>query len=1824
MFVFVAVLPVLAAPPANVPLPAREEREPRVSGRVEGELLVRFKATASAASRAKVLKKAGATARELIPANARARGNKAMAGTESLKVLRVEGNLDKARAALEGEPEVLYVEPNFRTRLFEVTPNDFEFEALYGLRNTGAGGGKAGADIKASEAWAIGTGSRDVLVAVIDTGMDYFHEDLRANVWTNAREIPGNGIDDDGNGYIDDVHGYDFVSGDSDPFDDHFHGTHVAGTIGGVGDNGLGVVGVCWQARMMAVKAFDNQGNGSVAGAAAAIHYAVVNGARIINASWGLEDRSRALADAVAEAQAAGVLFIAAAGNSHTATPFYPAGYESVVAVASTNNKDELSLFSNFGAHVDLSAPGEQILSTVPDSRYDSVSGTSMAAPHVAGAAALILSRHPEFTAAQVAAILKNTADPIKTKELAGRGRLNVLRAMQIEAPLPNAALRVPAIAHGRIDFTGTASGQRFQRYALAHGSGSSPTNWTEIFGSASVVENGLLMGGFDSSVLDDGTHTFRLTVLNDNGQAAMDFVTAEVQNVQISFPLSSDILRAGAPLQVKGTVFGQGRKYGLSWTRGLRQNVWSSEGFSLPSNAEVLDGVLGTLDTARLEPNEFYSIRLTATNSSGATQSFTAGYIWLDSRLRAGFPIYLPQDGAYSIEDFRQAKVADLDGDGRMEIVIVDHGNSEGKIARLLVYRDDGALKWSRDLNGDEPYADVPTIADLDGDGKLEILVDVGPTLYAFKYDGGNMPGIWPVTLGARGLGKAVADLDGDGRPEIVALANWPTENSPTTVNLSVYDGEGHVLQRWDVDASCGATNNTQRAFPVAANMDDDADLEIVIGYCGAVALYDFQNASGPVWTAPVAATILNSPVVADVDHDGYNDVVVTTWAPLKASAGVYLFDNHGKLQQGWPALSEDRFVAPAAVADLDGDGFLEICVAGERLYQLHVLEHDGFEAKGWPVNIDNMGTSGGIAIADIDGDFSPDVVYATPGYMPLAIDGNLPNYVGGISAWTAGGQPMALNGEASPYASIPLEGSSAPDQFKAAPLTLTDLDGNGLLDMVGASIGDYVYDADFTKIAEKKRASIYAWEFPQTFARQPGQWAEFQHGPENNGYLPTPQPPPQPPEILPIPDQIVGVGQAFPPLALNGFLVFPGRVIDGLVWTASGQSQLAVSVDAQGIARVTPPSPTWEGSESITFSVGDAAGTFARSTVVLFSARLGYVTPAPVADVVVVPEDETVIIDVLANDTNPGGGQLVLLDANRPLHGTASVTEDGKISYRGDTNYFGADTFAYLVQNSLGAKALGTVTVTVTPVNDVPVAVDDRTLTFENSAVTIRVLANDLDADGDLLRIVALTAPANGAAEITATNTIRFTPAAGFNGTNTFTYSVTDDKSPPQTARVTVAVRPLNSAPIAKAQSITMNRNASASITYLADDLEKDQLTFRITRAPEHGELFSYPNVGAYNPRKGYVGADSFVYRASDSELEGPEATVTITIEDRNNPPSPSPLNLMTRINQSVTITLAATDLDDDAVSFRIKTLPQHGGLLGNGSNYVYTPHFNFLGKDEFTYVVSDGMDETEGKVSIETTDKNTAPYANLKFVKTLPNTVAEIALTGADAESNPLTFALTSQPKHGVLTGVPPFVKYQPETNYVGPDRFRFTVNDGEFTSDPSAVTISIAPKNIVPSATNQTVFLVGNGPVAVPLAVTDADGDPMEIVILRGPRAGRLTGTGTFFAYAPSANFGGVDTFTYRAFDGRNLGNEGQVRIERGNVQQPAPAVFTIADFAGDLVQLTVSNRLASGMRIESTSDFLSWSSVTNVRPRIGSVTFTVPTTNALRYFRAISE
>ena len=382
-------------------------------------------------------------------------------------------SVEEAIARFEDDPRVAIVEPNYIYSSNDI-PDDPSFDYLWGMHNTGQTGGTVDADIDAPYAWDVTTGSETVVIAVIDSGVDYLHEDLAANMWVNPGEIPGNGIDDDGNGYSDDVHGIDTVNNDGDPMDDAGHGTHCAGTIGAVGDNGIGVAGVNWNVRIMALKFLSSTGFGTTDGAIECLEYAVDMGAHITSNSWGGGPYSAALKIAIQDASNAGIMFVAAAGNAGQDTdsvPHYPSNYDvpNVISVGATDPTDSrvdtATWASNYGATtVDVGAPGYNILSTVPGDAYAHYSGTSMATPHVAGAIGLVKSVYPGITVAGLKDLVINTTDdkPQLQGLWVSNGRLNVaslLAGQDSIPPSPVIDLAPVEYASSWITLTWTAPG---------------------------------------------------------------------------------------------------------------------------------------------------------------------------------------------------------------------------------------------------------------------------------------------------------------------------------------------------------------------------------------------------------------------------------------------------------------------------------------------------------------------------------------------------------------------------------------------------------------------------------------------------------------------------------------------------------------------------------------------------------------------------------------------------------------------------------------------------------------------------------------------------------------------------------------------------------------------------------------------------------------------------------------------------------------------------------------------------------------------------------------------------------------------------------------------------------------------------------------------------------------------------------------------------------------------------------------------------------------------------------------------------------------------
>jgi hypothetical protein len=1560
-----------------------------------GELIVKFKPGTGLADRARALK--NATRVETLAGPARGlRAAHLSAAAQRIEV-REDVKVASELARLQSDPAVEYVEPNFPIRISAATnrvfPNDFEFSKMYALHNAGGLNAKTNADVKAPAAWAFTTGDRKVLVAVIDTGIDYLHEDLKDNIWENPGEIPFNGLDDDQNGFVDDFYGYDFVSSDGDPFDDNEHGTHVAGTIGAKGNNGIGTVGVCWNVSLMALKAFDEQGNGTVAEAIEAIHYAVASGARIINASWGLDERSRALDEAAQFAADAGVLIIAAAGNSGWEAPFYPASFETVLAVGATDERDARAGFSNFGPYVDVAAPGVNILSTLPENRYGYQSGTSMAAPHVSGTAALVLTRFPNYSRQELFDILVNSVEVLLLDQPQGRGRIDVARAVQVEQPLPTARLSVTPNVSGIVDVNGAANGTFFAGYTLSIGAGRTPTNWIEIASSNARVTNGFL-GRLDSSLVRDGPAVVRLSVKNQNGAEAAVLAPIRAFNGIITYPLSGDILGAGK-YAVRGTVHGAGNTYELSYGAGLIPTNWTVVS---TGGSGLVDSILGEWDTTAL-PDGHYQLRLAVSNSNGRSE-FNAPIIYVDHKLRAGWPVYVPADGDFPATDWRNLRPADLDGDGRKELVLVDAG-TRNHPQRIIVYDLNGALLWSHELGFDIP-PDLPAIGDIDGDGKREIFVDGTNGIVAFHHDGTPVQG-WPVQTIARNHAKVLADLDNDGRLELVAYSQ---EYAATQVaelrQLSIYRHNGELLRNWQL-SWCGFTNDVQKIYPAVANLDTNADLEIVVpSGCSELLAFDHDRVE-PKWRAAVTGELLSSPVIGDIDGDGRMDIAAgVAAARAHEPAGVYLFDNTGQRWRGWPVLEEYSFINPPALGDLDRDGRLEIVLVNDAVAaSVHVVQWDGFHAEGWPVPISTKTTSRvGVTLGDVNHDGEAEVMLSVPGFPSAALGQRDLEFLGGIMALDPSGRKVSLSGS-DVLPAIPFESLGQPRFHKGTPVILDDLDNNGRLDLVFSSIQDRTFGS-LAKI--KDRSSLYIWEL------------------ETSASL--------------------------------------------LEWPMFGQN--IANAGAYTLPHAPAPTPT-----NITQAIRDR---------------------------VIVGEDRESRIESLENDWNSTLDPLELVSFTEPTNGTVRM-EGSTFVYLPHTNYSGADEFTYTIR--------------------------DR------------------------------------------------------NGSNS-------------TARVFLRVKPINDRPLATDLDLTVTRNSSVDLIYTGTDAESETLSYRIVLAPQHGELWNYPTIGTYYPHKGYSGTDVFTYVANDGQLDSLPATVTVTILDTNNVPKAIAQNILTKTNRSVLVTPRASDADDDPLTYELTGSVTNGTVVAEAGRFRFTPRADFVGEGSFSFRAHDGIAYSEeAAIVIGIIATNAAPRASNGSATVPPNTTTPLRVSGSDPDGDEIRFVIVTEPLHGWLSGVYPDLKYLPDTNYVGPDRFEFKMTDTFDESGVATFSLQIARQNRAPLSEDQQISVELGKPAAVTLDASDPDGDSIRTVILKGPGQGLLYGTGTNLTYVPRPGAFGLDVFTYKLWDGQKFGATTRVTMMISPPAENRPPVFTSMALENGLMKLSLDVAIGKSFSVEASTNLVDW-------------------------------
>ncbi len=870
------------------------------------------------------------------------------------------------------------------------------YQDLYGIHK-----------INAASAWDQSTGSDNIIVAGVDTGVDRNHEDLAGQMWTNPGETPGNGLDDDGNGYVDDYHGWDFVNNDGDPMDDHGHGTHTVGTIAGVGNNGKGVVGVNWTSKIMAVKFLNSAGSGSLANGATALQYAADMGARVSSNSWGCLCQSQVTEDAVKYQHDLGMVVVVAAGNSNAdALDHSPASADYAITVAASDYNDAKASFSNWGEKIDVAAPGVDILSlkaaTSPmctstrtvGTNYCRVSGTSMATPHVAGLAALLMAKNPGLTNEAVRQIIRNGTDDIgatgKDKSF-GYGRINATSSMNLAntqplTPIITSPRSRELISSGSISVKGAIGGSDFASYKVEVGKGRSPVSWTTIGSSTSQPSAGATLALWNTLIFSDGEYIIRLSAQNSSGKNYQYQVhDVIIDNFDESIYSPASFVSMGS-IQVVGNANTKNNiifsNYKLEWGVGSNPSTWSTSGINLSNGGTqpISSGVLGTWDTTNLVDNTVYTIRLTVTGSNNNTSS-TLSTVTTDSKLVSGWPKPIDFTNGWSISI---PAIADLDGDGVKEIIIPHVSN------KLAVYRKDGSDFPGFPVNIPLPsgvnqatHRNPINVDDLDGDGKKEIVVATihgngrpyKQEIFIFRSDGTLYPG-WPrISFNVYNIALSLdrtptlADLNDDGKKELLIAAD----------KLYAYQLDGSILPNF----SMPVINTSPWHSPVVKDLDSDGELEIGWFSGNQAFLADSLGRVLPGWPYTVpdydsGKMILGgAPGTVDLNGDGVFELIGTPVRdcnlPTCSPLFVYVWNIDGTVVPNYPAgpvygaSGHESYLdrhSPSS-ADVDGDGKDEIVIASSALF---IFDQTGL-SKTY-----TTGASLPVAISDITGDGKPD----------------------------------------------------------------------------------------------------------------------------------------------------------------------------------------------------------------------------------------------------------------------------------------------------------------------------------------------------------------------------------------------------------------------------------------------------------------------------------------------------------------------------------------------------------------------------------------------------------------------------------------------------------------------------------------------------------------------------------------------------------------------------------------------------------------------------------------------------------------------------------
>jgi VCBS repeat-containing protein len=1729
--------------------------DPTLDGQafVPGQLLVRFRPSVSAPRAHAILRQGGASPIRHMQAL-------------DVHVLSLPPGLDVEQAAeiFSRLPDVEFAEPNYI--LTVMAPMEEEITDQWGLSK-----------IQAPQAWAEVTDPAPVVIGVVDTGIDRLHPDLTDNVWTNPGEIAGNGIDDDGNGYIDDWWGWDFTNSDNEPLDDHMHGTAVSSVAAGVDhQDDYGVVGVCPWCQVMAVKVVGASGSAPLDVVADGITYAADNNADVINLSLGGPSGSLTLKNAVDYAWYHGVLVVAAAGNDGSEIQFYPAAYDNAMAVASTNQEDFRSCFSNYSdGFVSVAAPGESILTAELGGGHELHGGTSLSTPHVAGLGGLLISQDPSRTNADVRALIESTADdlgPAGTDGYFGTGRINAWRAAGGSPP----PVDPPA---GLFTDDESAAGYAHARKLARDANGDLHLVWHAWNGTNYQVLYTTSSDGVDWAtpevVFESADETYHVALAMDDA------------NIYVAFPS----LHGSTTYQV---FFSSKPIGGTTWTPAV---ALLGGAYDAVRPDLHLDPATGTLHLVASSFDNTQYAYYTSSDDGGATWSSPATQITV---------------GATSAEHTRYADVH-ANGSNITIAARTVELTYYGLIPRfrlVTVNSADGGATWSAPSN---PLAQVD--GTLLGGGEYgAALAGVGDRLYlSYEHDGGiffrssddgiawsaevNLGGgAWPTLTQADGGQAWLMWKDGDA----VSMRHYTGsawdpaemvyEEDCSYPNLKL--GTNGELVEWVATHCSGAPFRLlygSREMGPSVNIVDPTEGQTVGGtYRVLVSAID----NGAVTFVELS---IDGGAYTDITSNFDGTTYYYDWDTTAQADGDHTLRARAtdevdqSTESAIVTISVDNINEPPIALsnsyNTPEDTTLNVAAPGV-LGNDHDAEDDPLTAV--LVNDANHGT----LTLNADGSFSyePDPGFdGSDTFTYQAYDGNdySNNAVVSIVVQNVNDPPVANDDSVTTAVDTPITIDAAAN----------DSDPDGNLDLTSATVvsgptdgavanngdGTFTYTPDAGFVG----SDSFGYQICDTFAACDTATVSISVDPDND-------PPVANDDSATTPeDTAVTIDVAANDTDPDGNLDPSSAAV------VSTASRGTVANNGDGTFRYTPVRD-FDGSDSFTYEICD---TFAACDTAAVNITVNPVNdpPAALSNTYYADEDATLDVPapgVLGNDHDAEDDPLTAVLNSGPSHGDLTLNLDGSFTYTPDPGYDGADIFSYHANDGSADSNNAIVSIVVQNVNDPPLANDDSATTAVDTPVTIDAVANDSDPDGNLVPTSAsvVSAPEYGAAVNNGDGSFTYTPGAGFFGNDSFQYQVCDTDGACDQATVWISVEPDNDPPVANDDSASTLEETAVAIDVAANDSDPDgnldPYSASVVSGPANGLVTNNDNGSfTYTPKKDFSGVDSFVYEICDTFAACDTAAVNITVDPVNDPPAAISNTYYADEDAMLDVPAPGVlgndyDAEDDPLTAVLNSGPSHGELvLDPDGSFTYTPDPGYDGADIFSYHANDGSANSNNAiVSIVVQNVNDPPVANNDSATTPVDTPVTIDAVANDSDPDgnlvPGSAAVVSGPASGgVVNNGDGSFTYTPDAGFFGSDSFLYEVCDTFAVCDTATVAISVESDNVPPVAGDDSASTPEDTAVTIDVTTNDSDADgnldPASAAVVSTPSKGTVAnnGDGTF-RYTPVRDYSGSDSFTYEICDSVGACDTAVVNITVAPVND-APAALTNTYYAVEDTTLNVA-------------------------------------------------